>query len=179
MNTATRVEAANPDQDDDGSVIFDVSAYVLRRNTASRWLNYDGLTHEEIDIMLGHKHKNKEEQLYLTDEQNQETIARKLERYVHNPEHTGNPAFAPIQLDEKTNQEMRPFQIMRLKNVTDKTLVVVVDAENTESWDTITCTIPMGSGERTTPRSFGRRRKRTEIIGNNYGTFDYGKESKK
>ena len=173
IDEASRIEATNPDCDDYGHVLFDVSAYVLRRNTASRWLNYDGLGDDEIDIMLGHKPKYKEEVLYLTDETHQRSIAEKLERYVYNKEHTGNPAFSPILLTEEVDMEIAPYHVTRLKNASDKLLDITVDAENTEPGESITSSILVGTAKELTPRSVGRgKRKGSEtIIACNFNVF--------
>lgn len=171
VERVARIEASNPDKDDYGNIIHDVSAYVLRRNAASRWLNYAGLTHDEIDCMLGHKRKeDRLERLFLTDENHQKKIAEKLERYVYNPEHTGNPAFAPVELKSGMNTSIIPYPIIRFKNTNDKPLILRIEVENTEAGEKLQITAPSNSIRNITRRSF-HPSKFFDIIGNNLDSF--------
>lgn len=127
IENAEKVQRTNPDCDDDGNPVYDVSAYVLRRNAASRWRNYDGLTHDEIDIMLGHKELNQRPEKYLLDETQQQEIAAKLERYVYNPNCTRNPAFAPIEITPQCKIDLVPYIVVKIVNTSDQPLRVHSD----------------------------------------------------
>ena len=152
MDAAEAVERTNPDYDDEGKPIYDIGAYVLRRNAASRWLNYDGLTHDEIDILLGHKEKQQRPEVYLMDPAQQEAIARKLERYVHNPELSRNPACCPIQVDPGMRQDLDPYSLFRFRNTSGKPVRLHLDLVANCPGDQIYLNTPEGSAEAHTSR---------------------------
>lgn len=127
MEDAERIQRSNPDYDESGKPVNDISAYVLRRNAASRWLNYDGLTHDEIDIMLGHKEKAQRAEVYLMDETHQQEIAMKLEHYVYNPKCTRNPAFNPVIASPNTKTDLEAYSVHRIVNTSNQPLRIHID----------------------------------------------------
>ena len=147
IEDAEQVQRRYPDYDDEGKAMVDDSAYVLRRNAASRWLNYAGLTHDEVDIMLGHKEKGQRPEIYLMDEAHQQSIAAKLERYVHNPEASKNPAYCPLELapDHRLDQDAGQKNI--LINSTDKPMRVHIDAIGCAPGSIITLRVPANSAK--------------------------------
>lgn len=86
-----------PDTQIDGSRMNDMTAYVLRRDFASRAANVCGIKAKALDMALGHKVKLSihERRAFYSDE-SMEQFCRELERYVFDPNHTRNPAFSAI-----------------------------------------------------------------------------------
>ena len=171
VETAERVQRTNPDYDEEGKPVYDVSAYVLRRNAASRWLNYDGLSHDEIDILLGHKEKGQRPEIYLHDETHQREIAAKLERYVYNPDITRNPAFCPLQLTPGTQIDLKAYPCTRLVNTSDVPLHVHIDTVACIPAEVITEQVPAGSTEDPICRSERLKPASRIVIGSNLSTF--------
>ena len=172
VKKAERIEQTNPDRDDNGRPIYDVSAYVLRRNAASRWLNYDGLTHDEIDIMLGHKEKDKRPEVYLMDEADQREIAVKLERYVYIPECTRNPACCPIGVTAGSKINLDAYPVQRIVNVGDVPLRVYVDVIACCPDEEIKVQVPSDSSGKPTCRGEKLKPKSRIVINDNLSTFE-------
>lgn len=172
VKEAERIEQTNPDYDDNGRPIYDVPAYVLRRNAASRWLNYDGLTHDEIDIMLGHKEKDKRPEVYLMDEAHQKEIAVKLERYVYNPECTKNPAFCPIEVAAGSRVDLEAYSVQRIVNTGKTPLRVHIDVTACCPDEEIEERVPSGSTGKPTCRSEKLKPKSRIVFNSNLSTFE-------
>lgn len=89
----------------DEEIVDDVSAYILRRDWTTRACDVCGLKQDQVDYLLGHANSKKKKNDYLTPEC-QSKIAYCLERYVYDPEHTGNPAFSPVLLNQGDNFDL-------------------------------------------------------------------------
>lgn len=88
-----------PDPLGEGGGLSDITAYALRRDFASRAANHCGVSAKELDYALGHKVQGSvldKRAFYSTD--NLAEFGRKLERYVFDPNHSGNPAYLPIEI---------------------------------------------------------------------------------
>lgn len=103
-----------------GMVKYDPSAYLLRRDYASRCRNINGLNSEEIDYLLGHKPSNRvakwqQRDFALLEELR--AISYKLERYVYStvPEYTAHPAYSSITVGQGTSLTIIPTQIIGSK----------------------------------------------------------------
>ena len=177
MENAEKIQRTNPDYDDTGKPIYDISAYVLRRNAASRWLNYDGLTHDEIDIMLGHKEKDQRPEIYLLDETHQREIAAKLERYVYNPNCTKNPAFSPLEITPQYKIDLEPYTMVKIVNTSDQPLRVHSDLTACCPTEAIKVRTPSGSTSEVICRSVKLRPKSRIVISSNFA--DMPMESEK
>lgn len=172
VETAEQIQRTNPDYDEDGKPIYDIPAYVFRRNAASRWLNYDGLTHDEIDILLGHKEKDRRPDIYLLDETHQREIAGKLERYVYNPNITRNPAYCPLQLAPGNRIDLKVYPRTRLVNTSDVPLHVHIDTVACMPDAVIAERVPAGSTEDPICRSERLKPASRIVIHSNLKTFD-------
>ena len=88
-----------PDVEDGIQIGTDLTAYVLRRDFASRAANVCGVTDQELNFALGHKVKNGEraKREFFGDD-SMAAFGKKLERFVFDPHHSDHPAFAPIPL---------------------------------------------------------------------------------
>ena len=132
----------------------DVSAYVIRRDWASRARNVCGLTSMEIDVLLGHDvsipQKYRDDMAHHTK---QAELARKLERHIHNAAYSAHPGIRPYQLVHGDNLDIIPWGAMRLANGSDATINVKVDLEAVLSTESITIIAPAESMVRTTRRT--------------------------
>lgn len=95
----------------------DLSAYILRRDGASRLRNYCKATETELDVQMGHKHDG--EHINFVSREWMITYAEKLERYVYDPEISRNQAIchvSPIVGDDKT---IECFSEVKIRNDLD------------------------------------------------------------
>ena len=167
MNRAEKIEATNPDRDEKGNTIYDVSAYVLRRNAASRWLNVDGLSHDEVDMLLGHKSKRLNPVLFLSTEEDQREIAQKLERFVYSPHFSAHPALSPVELRDGSELEIIPYSEMTFKNVTDHPMRIRIDCAAVIPGESAWITMPEEACENISARSIPRKVNGRTVIGDN------------
>lgn len=119
-----------PDYDGFGRPVFDVCAYILRRDWASRARNICGLTSLEIDVFLGHRVKvpqKKREDLRLIE--NLTKLSKKLERYVHDPQYSRHPGIVPYKLAHSIDLDLIPYDLIRLRNTSCETVEVKLDIE--------------------------------------------------
>lgn len=119
-----------PDYDGFGRPVFDVCAYILRRDWSSRARNICGLTSLEIDILLGHRvkiPKKMREDLRLIE--SLMVLSKKLERYVHDPKYSRNPGIAPYKLAHSIDLDLIPYDLIRLRNTSCETVEVKLDVE--------------------------------------------------
>ena len=142
----------------------DVSAYVIRRDWASRARNVCGLTSMEIDVLLGHDvsipQKYRDDMVHHTK---QAELARKLERHIHNAAYSAHPGIRPYQLVHGDNLDIIPWGAMRLANGSDATINVRVDLEAVLSTESITIIAPAESMVRTTRRTIPTHGVRLDI----------------
>lgn len=142
----------------------DVSAYVIRRDWASRARNVCGLTSMEIDILLGHDvnipQKYRDDIVHPTK---QAELACKLERHIHNAAYSAHPGVKPYQLVHGDNMDIIPWGAMRLANGSDATINVKVDLEAVLSTESITIIAPAESMVRTTRRTIPTHGVRLDI----------------
>ena len=133
LSRAQRMMSLFPDHNLDGTVSYDLAAYILRRDAASRMKNYCGFSPSEIDHCLGHepketKYKRPE---YKTPEQ-LAPLAKKLSRYAHIlPDGTYlNPDADTIRLsDDQSVQIMpRPHRVV-LEVDCESATVLTIDGE--------------------------------------------------
>ncbi len=120
----------------DGEKVCDVSAYILRRDWATRASNICGLQPNETDYLIGHAIK-KELKKNFQDSEVQAAIAYALERYVFDPNHSCNPAYEPIVLSpgEKLNRDGNQAFVFETgdKEITLELTVSCLEAGNTPS----------------------------------------------
>ncbi len=93
----------------DNEKVNDVSAYILRRDWATRACNVCGLKSDQVDYLIGHAIKKGQKVDYQTPE-SQAAMAYALERYVFDPDHSRNPAFSPIELNPGKRVDFLPSQ---------------------------------------------------------------------
>ena len=93
-----------PDVEGGVPIGTDLTAYVLRRDFASRASNVCGVIQEEVDFALGHKVKNgdRAKRVFFGDD-SMAAFGKKLERFAFDPDHSGHPAFSPISVSPASN----------------------------------------------------------------------------
>ena len=117
-----------PDYDDSRRPIYDLSAYILRRDWASRARNICGFSSLEIDYCLGHNiriaQKKRED---FRHPSNLVQLAVKLERHIHNPEISAHPGCTPYCLQHSTELDLIPFDTIRMRNMSNECVCVALD----------------------------------------------------
>lgn len=136
-NAAVKEELSNPELDSRGKAIYDVVAYVLRRDRSSRWRNICGLL-EECDYLLGHGvKKSKKRKIDYSLEENQVKIAQCCERYVYDKRISLHPAYCPIKLIHGVDNEVMQFESLSFVNSGDVPLMVTLDLVAAEAAEEI------------------------------------------
>ena len=155
--------------DKDGKLMEDFSAYILRRDWASRARNICGYTSLEIDQQLGHKvtvPKSRRPNLKLTAEQ--EKLATKVERYVYSPNKTRNPEYSPIPLEVDVRKQIPTYRAVKYSNNSDTPMLVTLSFSALEA-DAVQLTVPCGATRKTVVTSRPddvEQRQNRPIIGN-------------
>ena len=155
--------------DKDGKLMEDFSAYILRRDWASRARNICGYTSLEIDQQLGHKvtvPKSRRPNLKLTAEQ--EKLATKVERYVYSPNKTRNPEHSPIPLEVDVRKQIPTYRAVKYSNNSDTPMLVTLSFSALEA-DAVQLTVPCGATRKTVVTSRPddvEQRQNRPIIGN-------------
>lgn len=141
FENADVLQRIEPDIIDANNKISDVSAYILRRDWATRASNICGITANVVNYLIGHKNDGAQIKDYLTPEA-QRDIAYKLERYVFLPSHSCNPAFVPYQADSirEHNIEGNCAHVIRA----DRDAHLTLNLRSLEADDTLTITVPEG-----------------------------------
>lgn len=127
-SSAKAAEAKGPDRDNSGNPIFDLEAYILRRNRASIWRNICALNSSECDYFLGHRDniaKKRKVDYRLAAELQQ--IAAKLENYVADPEMSAHPAIVSLPIKHGDNLEILPYEKTNFSNASDTPLIIDLD----------------------------------------------------
>ena len=103
--------------------------------------------------MLGHKEKQQRPEIYLMDEAHQREIAKKLERYVYNPEISRNPAFTPVQACPDTRMDLDAYPVHLIRNDSDQPLRIHLDVVACSPNEAITLCAPQAAAEEPICRS--------------------------
>ena len=126
-----------------------IACYVLRRVFATICRGVMGLSAYETDRLLGHKPVGpygRKEPSSLHKDMNcfdaQEDIARRMERYVFDPECTLNPYHHPIELQEQDSVDLIPFSAYQIVNRSEHDVVIGVNLEAAEMGETIRFDFP-------------------------------------
>lgn len=163
VERAREEESRHPDKDADGTPIFDVAAYILRRDCASRWRNVCGLTPPECDYLLGHADKTaKKKRVDYTSRAEQRKLAQKLERYVYDPEMSAHPAIQPVGVEHGLDYDFVEFEKYEIQNRTEEVMILKLDLQAAENAENITLLL----GEDVEIRETYRRSLKTHGIRN-------------
>lgn len=146
MAAADKTQQQYPDFSDDGKVQYDICAYLLRHDWASRARNICGLTSPEIDYLLGHSSSfSKRMRADLREPEYQADLSQRLERYVHDASISQHPAVSPILLEHGMDIDLPSFQEIQLVNNSDEPIFVDLDFFSAEAVDNIEIICPKSS----------------------------------
>lgn len=168
LTTAAQEMRNKPDIDGTGSRVYDICAYILRRDWASRARNICGLPSVIIDALLGHEVKTPQKlRADLRHKDKLTALSYELERHIHNPEYSKHPGITPIALEHSTDVDLIPFDVIRLKNASNEVLDVKLDLEAIVNSESIGIVVPDGSQQQCISRYIPThcRRGHDPIIG--------------
>ena len=123
----------------------EVTAYVLRRDCASRWRNKCGLTQDEIDYLMGHESsKSITAKPDYRLPSNQALLAAKMERDVLFPSGSHHPALTPISLCANQDVSYIAYDKFRLVNDGSEELMLTLTVHAEEAGSTISVSCDTG-----------------------------------
>lgn len=135
-----------PDYDEKGNPCLDATAYVLRRDWATRARTLCGFTTEELDYCLGHAVKKPKGQ--TTEQKSPEELkklAGKLENFIADLRYSAHPAVKPFDVVHGTDIDFMPYGIVRVRNDSEEPLRIEVDLINAMVAESFTAIMPIGS----------------------------------
>lgn len=153
----------------DGQPIEDFTAYILRRDWASRARNICGYTSIEIDQQLGHRvtiPKSKRPNLKTAAEQKK--LAGKAERYVYCPKITMNPRYRAVALEVGACEVIPTYGAVGYRNNSDSPMLVTLSFDAQENAEAVRITAPSGGIRKaisTSRRDDADQRQNRPIIG--------------
>ena len=153
---------------EDRDLLGGISAYVLRRDWATRARNYCGLSTDEIDYLLGHKRVGaKKRRKDFRHDEDQTILSNKLERYIASLAVSNHPALSPMQIASGGTFMLQQYTIMRIRNDTASSLQAELDIEASLSAEPITLVVQQGNIQSSTKRSIPTEGKlrNPEVIG--------------
>ena len=118
-----------PDKSPDGIIETHVTAYLLRRDWASRASNICGLSSSDVDYLIGHSSAADPIKDYANEDV-QRDISMMLERYVVCPELSRHPYFRGLEIAPGVKMEQMGFNRYRL--TATKPTLVYLDAISKE-----------------------------------------------
>ena len=143
---AYQLMSYEPDPDFDDNPTTDVTAYILRRDRASRWDDTCGLTSKEIDYYLGHAQDDpiRKYSRYGRPEYLKE-VSKKLEQYVYNAEYSKHPGLEPISITEDKGEIKGSLSgKSRFRNDRDDPVLVIVTFSAALNGETVSMSGPKG-----------------------------------
>lgn len=145
LAAAAREQDEHPDRDGSGRPIRDLSAYILRRDWASRARNVCGFTQIEIDYLLGHKIRvPKKARLDFRHSDLQAFLSYKLERYIHDYEISNHPWNTPVKIIHGSDETLHAFGGYKISNAGNEPLLVSLDIEAATNAENIVIRLPHG-----------------------------------
>lgn len=101
FDTASKIMFTERDPLDGDLGMDDTSAYILRRDFASRCCNICGIEPSEVDLLIGHKGSEKNAEYtrkILSVKEAMCQVARKMDSFVSFPESWNSPGIRPVHL---------------------------------------------------------------------------------
>ena len=120
----------------------DVSAYILRRDWATRMANCCGMPMDMLDKLLGHARRDNAKRDYTTPEQ-QQRIAAIMDRCVLIPQLSQSPAAQPLILPNNTSLVLE--ENIRHQFITGEDRTVNLDIQALEPGQDLVITAPRGA----------------------------------
>lgn len=136
---ADKMMMEEPDYDEIGKALSDVTAYVLRRNFCSMLINICGMAPDLVDALMGHKlpHTCAVDWFgRLKDETFWPKVAQQMSRWVLLPEHTTHPAFSPRPISSKASFNAQEAQT-RFTLIADDDVEMDIQIETVEPGDSV------------------------------------------
>lgn len=151
-NDVRTLMADAPDTSVDGGRMNDVTAYVLRRDFASRASNVCAVSKQELDIALGHRVQLPAyEKRAFHGIESMCTFRQKLERYVFDPGYSDHPAFSPVTVEAGTVGRLPAYGTVRLTVPED--MEIHLHTEALDAWQPVALSVSNGCVERFTALS--------------------------
>lgn len=142
---------AEPDHDGHGKRPDDCSAYVLRRNGCTQYVNRAGMDWRLVDALMGHAVDDPDMDWaeYVRNPDNWAVIAAQTERWVLDPEHSAHPGFDPVELGIGARTEVE--EQTEIVFITKEDGEYCFSALAAEADDDIEVRMPASGAEITTP----------------------------
>ena len=135
MEKATKLMYRNPERDESGSLIPDVTSHLCRRDYATRMKGHFSAL--ELDAILGHENPDNKCEDYASND-TMRRLAREAEvSFVFDENLTQNPAFRPIQLIDNADIHLIGNTAYSFENNTDHNIVIDFDLLNLEPNDSL------------------------------------------
>lgn len=125
----------------DGERITDPTAYILRRDWATRAVNCCGLSYRDLDYYLGHANDQINRKDYL-DELLQGRIARQLEQYIIHPDCSLHPGFCSININNADRISVDETNRCVIHKSSEQKQLVRLDLLTREPGDTVSIVFP-------------------------------------
>ena len=141
-NSVTRMVEREPDLDGFGHINRDLSAYVLRRNGCSQYVNRCGMQPNLVDTLMGHKLVNDPTNWFTLVRlpTSWPEIAASEECWVLDPEHSAHPGIRAVPLSAGIDMQLPQFSEVAFVAAEDGEYVFAFDAP--EANDVVTIAIP-------------------------------------
>lgn len=142
-NSVSHMVEREPDLDGFGKINKDPSAYILRRNGCSQYVNRCGMPPNLVDVLMGHEIAKSDPTNWIARVRSPNAwpeIAAAEERWVLDPEHSANPRFRPVALLTSTDLQLPLFSEVAFTAAEDGTYVFAFDAP--EANDAVTISLP-------------------------------------
>lgn len=136
-------EVENPERDDNDRPVYDIVAYILRRDRATVLQHICNLSEIDVDYLLGHKNdvaKSKKAEYRLSSVQ--AALAKKLERFVVDPLVTRHAGIVPIKLFNQSAGKIIPFEKFRLQSNENVPIKVYLDISTAVPGENVKIVIP-------------------------------------
>ena len=144
----------------------DITAYILRRNRASRWRNICGLSADSIDYLLGHvRHAASSKPLDYSLPDMQRDIAAFLERDAY---HSDDDTKV-VALSGASDQHLVPYQHVRIINDSDLPLQIRITGTANECGTIGQLIVPSASNPTINTHTSQNQDPAKYIIGQLYG----------
>ena len=135
IGKATKLMYRNPERDESGSLIPDVTSHLCRRDYATRLKGHFSAL--ELDAILGHENPDNKCEDYASND-TMRRLAREAEvSFVFDEDLTQNPAFRPIQLIDNADIHLIGNTAYSFENNTDHNIVIDFDLLNLEPNDSL------------------------------------------
>ena len=150
LSQVIQLQHINPDPIDDPGLGINThfTAYILRRDAATRYSTICGLSPNIVDYLLGHRKQRNSKEIHMTDLNLQQHVARALSRYCPIPEDTLSPAVNTIELSGDSVLVLKDHT--RYEFVATEDLEVELNVNSIETRSKIRVTLPAGSSEEIT-----------------------------